>query len=182
MMDIPVGLFFWSFPVLSVILNGNAPFFYTNTEKQNFISFLFFAPLSVGHICRELFLLICWLFCVLLERQQFLEKYMSLAAFSEEYIGIFHSLKVFCSWLDVGANTLQTSAKRVLLSICRVPLSIMQILCKRVQREFTLNLPSAAKYYANISFISNKYKLNWAYLCLFVCFVLEKLCRLFFYV
>ena len=127
MMDIPGGLFFCSFPVLSVILNGNAPFFYTNTEKQNFISFLFFAPLSVGHICRELFLLICWLFCVLLERQQFLEKYMSLAAFSEEYIGIFHSLKVFCSWLDVGANTLQTSAKRVLLSICRVPLSIMQI-------------------------------------------------------
>lgn len=26
----------------------------------------------------------------------------------------------------------------------------MQILCKRAQREFTLNLPSAAKYYANI--------------------------------
>jgi len=26
---------------------------------------------------------------------------------------------------------------------------IVQILCKRVQREFTLNLPSAAKYYAN---------------------------------
>ena len=27
----------------------------------------------------------------------------------------------------------------------------MQILCKRVQREFTLSLPSAAKYYANIN-------------------------------
>ena len=26
---------------------------------------------------------------------------------------------------------------------------IVQILCKRVHREFTLNLPSAAKYYAN---------------------------------
>ena len=26
---------------------------------------------------------------------------------------------------------------------------IVQILCKRVQREFTLNVPSAAKYYAN---------------------------------
>lgn len=26
----------------------------------------------------------------------------------------------------------------------------MQILCKRVQREFTLNLPSTAKYHANI--------------------------------
>ena len=49
------------------------------------------------------------------------------------------------------ANTLQTSAKRVLLSICRVQLSIMQILCKRAQREFTLSLPSAAKYYANIA-------------------------------
>ena len=29
--------------------------------------------------------------------------------------------------------------------------SIMQILCKRVQIEFTLNLPSAAKYFANIA-------------------------------
>ncbi len=28
---------------------------------------------------------------------------------------------------------------------------IVQILCKRVQREFTLNLPSAAKYFANIA-------------------------------
>ena len=26
----------------------------------------------------------------------------------------------------------------------------MQILCKRAQREFTLNLPSTAKYYANL--------------------------------
>lgn len=38
------------------------------------------------------------------------------------------------------------------------------ILCKYFANEckesFTLNLPSAAKYYANISFISNKYKLN----------------------
>ena len=41
--------------------------------------------------------------------------------------------------------------KESLLSICRVQLSIMQILCKRVQREFTLNLPSAAKYFANIA-------------------------------
>ena len=49
----------------------------------------------------------------------------------------------------VDANTLQTRAKRVLLSVCRVQLSIMQILCKRAQREFTLSLPSAAKYYAN---------------------------------
>ena len=105
--------FFWPFPVLSVILNGNAPFFYTNTEKQNFISFLFFAPLSVGHICRELFLLICWLFCVLLERQQFLEKYMSLAAFSEKYIGIFHSCKFLVIDLMYYANTLPTRAKRV---------------------------------------------------------------------
>ena len=46
----------------------------------------------------------------------------------------------------VDANTLQTRAKRVLLSVCRVQLSIMQILCKRVQREFTLCLPSAAKF------------------------------------
>ena len=28
---------------------------------------------------------------------------------------------------------------------------IVQILCKRVQIEFTLNLPSAAKYFANIA-------------------------------
>ena len=28
---------------------------------------------------------------------------------------------------------------------------IVQILCKRVQREFTLNLPSAAKCFANIA-------------------------------
>ena len=48
------------------------------------------------------------------------------------------------------ANTLQTSAKENSFSFCRVQLSIMQILCKRAQREFILNLPSAAKYYANI--------------------------------
>ena len=58
----------------------------------------------------------------------------------------------------------------------------MQILCKRAQREFTLNLSSAAKYYANISFISNKYKQRRVYLYLYVYFILEKLCRLFIYV
>lgn len=52
---------------------------------------------------------------------------MSLAAFSEEYIGIFHSCKFLVIDLMYYANTLQASAKRVLLSICRVPLSIMQI-------------------------------------------------------
>ena len=58
----------------------------------------------------------------------------------------------------------------------------MQILCKRAQREFTLNLPSAAKYYANILFISDKYKQHRVYLYLYVYFILEKLCRLFIYV
>ena len=32
----------------------------------------------------------------------------------------------------------------------------MQIFCKREQREFTLNLPSAAKYYANIRNLNHK--------------------------
>ena len=32
----------------------------------------------------------------------------------------------------------------------------MQIFCKRAQREFTLNLPSAAKYYANIRNLNHK--------------------------
>lgn len=50
---------------------------------------------------------------------------MSLAAFSEKYIGIFHSCKFLVIDLMYYANTLQASAKRVLLSICRVPLSIM---------------------------------------------------------
>ena len=53
------------------------------------------------------------------------------------------------------ANTLQTSAKENSFSFCRVQLSIMQILCKRAQREFILNLPSAAKYYANIILFPN---------------------------
>lgn len=32
----------------------------------------------------------------------------------------------------------------------------MQIFCKREQREFTLNLPSTAKYYANIRNLNHK--------------------------
>lgn len=32
----------------------------------------------------------------------------------------------------------------------------MQIFCKQEQREFTLNLPNAAKYYANIRNLNHK--------------------------
>lgn len=42
----------------------------------------------------------------------------------------------------------------------------MQILCQRVQREFTLCLPSAAKFYANInksSVLHHKMILNFKY-------------------
>ncbi|WP_337943694.1 hypothetical protein, partial [Prevotella sp.] len=35
---------------------------------------------------------------------------------------------------------------------CRAAANLMQTLCQRVQREFTLNLPSAAKCYAKIHF------------------------------
>ncbi len=40
--------------------------------------------------------------------------------------------------------------KESLLSICRVQLYLMQRYCKRAQRKFTFNLPSAAISYAKV--------------------------------
>lgn len=39
---------------------------------------------------------------------------------------------------------------------CRAAANLMQTLCQRAQREFTLNLPSAAKYFANIRNLNHK--------------------------